>query len=92
MITSFTLLVIYDFGIFKKTRSSGFSIYNHKIEIHEANQEQAAFIEYILNFNNKIKPRSDKDSNKKNDVFGSAINLYEGRELDLNAFKSGIFS
>ena len=28
----------------------------------------------------------------KNDVFVSAKNLYEGRELVLNAFKSGLFS
>ena len=39
---------MHDFKIFQKIRSFGVSIYNHEIEIHEANQEQ----EYIIN--NKI--------------------------------------
>ena len=46
-------------------------------------------LEYILSFNNKIKPKSDEDKNKKNDVFDK--NLYKGREMLLNAFKSGLF-
>ena len=41
------------------------SIYNHKVKIHEANQEQADLLKYILSFNNKTKPMSDKDKNKK---------------------------
>ena len=44
---------VCDFKVFKTIRSFGDSIYNHKIEIHEANQEQADLLEYILNFNNK---------------------------------------
>ena len=82
---------IYDFEIFKTIKSFGDSIYNHKIEIHEANQERADLIKYILSFNNKTKPGSDEDKNKRNDVFHSAKNLYEGRELFLNAFKSRLF-
>ena len=39
------------------------SIYNHKVKIHEANQEQADLLEYILSFNNKTKPISDEDKN-----------------------------
>ena len=48
-------------------------------------------MEYILSFNTNTKPRSDKDKNKKYDVVDSAKNLYEGRELILNSFKSGLF-
>ena len=47
---------IYDFEIFKTIKSFGDSIYNHKIEIHEANQGRADLITYILSFNNKTKP------------------------------------
>ena len=43
----------------KTIRYFGDSIYNHKIEIHEANQEWAGLLEYILSFIFKTKPRSD---------------------------------
>ena len=69
---------IYDFKVFK-TRSFGDSIYNRKIEIHEANVEQADLLEYILSFNSNTKPGSDEDKNKKkNDDFDNARNPYEG--------------
>ena len=48
-------------------------------------------MEFILSFNNKTNPRSNEGKNDKNDFFDSAKNLYEGRELVLNAFKSGLF-
>ena len=82
---------VYDFKVFR-TRSFGDSIYNHKFEIHEANQEQADLLKYILSFNNKTMRKSCKDKNKKNDIFDSARNLYEDRNLVLNAFKSGLFA
>ena len=56
---------IYDFKIFKTTRYFVQSIYNRKIEIHEANQKQADLIQYILSFNHKTKKRSDENKNKK---------------------------
>ena len=46
-------------------RCFGASIYNHKMETHEANHEQTDLLEYILSFNNKAKPRSDEDKNKR---------------------------
>ena len=56
---------IYGFRIIKKIRSFGDNIYIRKIEIHEANPEQADLLGYILNFNNKTWPRSDENKNKK---------------------------
>ena len=56
---------VHDFRVFKTIRSFGYGICNHKIGIHEANQEQADLLESILSFNNKTKPRSDEDKNKK---------------------------
>ena len=56
---------VYDFKVFKTIRSFGDDIYSHKIEIHEANQEQADLLEYILSLNSKTKPSSDKDTNIK---------------------------
>ena len=52
-------------GIFKTIRSLGDIICNHKIEIHEVDQEQAGLLEYILCFNSKTKTRSNEDKNTK---------------------------
>ena len=85
---------IYDFRVFKTIRYFGDSIYNHKIKIHEANQQQAKLLEYILSFNEKSRPRSYENKNKKNDVFDSAGNLYDDRVwwmIVLRAFKSVLF-
>ena len=60
---------VYDFKVFKTIRSFRDSIYNNKIEIHEANEEQADLLEYILSFNSKTKPRSDEDKNKNKMMF-----------------------
>ena len=59
---------IYGFRVFKRITSFGDSIYNHKIKIHEANQEQAELLKHVLSFNNKSRPRSDKNKNTENDV------------------------
>ena len=56
---------VYDFKVFRTVRSFVDSIYNNKIEIHQANQEQADLLEYILSLNNKTKLRSDENKNKK---------------------------
>ena len=61
------------------------------MEIHEANQERVDLLEYVLSFDNRTAPRSDEVKNKKNDIFDSAKNVFEGRELVVNAFKSGLF-
>ena len=52
---------IYDFKVFKTVTSFDNSIYNHKIEIHETNQEQADILEHILRFNKQTKTRSDEE-------------------------------
>ena len=62
-------------------------MYSSKITINEADQEQSDLVEYILNFNNKTRP---KNSDDKRNILNSAENLYYGRELVINAFKSGL--
>ena len=56
---------IYDFKVFKTVTFFDDSIYNHKIEIHETNQEQVDILEHILSFNNKTKARSDEEKIEK---------------------------
>ena len=46
--------------------------------------------QYILSFNNKARPKNKDDKNKRN-AFNTAKNLYEGRGLVINAFKSELF-
>ena len=52
---------------------------------------QAILLENILDFRNKSRPRSNKDKEKKQNTLDNINALYEGRELILNAFGSGIF-
>ena len=84
---------LFDFKILKTIRSLGENIYSGKFTINEAGQEQAHLVEYILYFNDKPRPKNKNDKNKKNkkDVLNTAKNLHDGRELLINAFKSGLF-
>ena len=83
----------FDFRIFKTIRSFGDDIYSSRITINEADQEQTDLVEYILSFDNKarIKNKMIKKNNNKRNIFNTAKNLYEGRELVINVFKSGLF-
>ena len=81
---------LFDFRIFKTIRSFGHDIYSNKITINEADQEQSDLVEYIWNFNNKARPKN-KDDKKNIYILISTQNLYYGRELVINTFKSGLF-
>ena len=48
-------------------------------------------MENILQFNSKVGAKSNAHKEKKSNAFESVNAYYEGRELTLNAFKSGIF-
>ena len=78
----------FNFKTFKTIRSLGENIYSGKITMDEADEKEADLIEYISNFNNKARPKKRDD--KKN-VLNTAKNLYDGRELVIHAFKSGLF-
>ena len=54
----------FNFNAFKTIRAFGEDIYNSKITINEADQEQTDLVNYVLNFNNKARPRNNSD--KKN--------------------------
>ena len=58
----------FDYKTFKTIRSFGENIYNGKITINEANQEQANLVEYTLNFNNKARQKN-KDDKKIKETF-----------------------
>ena len=52
---------------------------------------QTNLLENIVKLNNKSKPRTKEGNDKKRNTFDSVNPLFEGRELTLNAFRSGIF-
>ena len=45
----------------------------------------------MIKLNNKSRPKAKEDKDEKRNTFDSVNALYEGRELTLNAFRSGIF-
>ena len=71
--------------------SFGESIYNHKANIIVAEGDQSNLSNNIVEFNDKSKLRSKEGNNKKRHTYESAYVPYEGQELTLNVFKSGIF-
>ena len=81
----------FDFRTFKTIRSFGDDIYNNRINLDEAGQEQSDLLDYLFDFNSKTKLESKKGKIRKNDVFGSVRDLYKGRELVINTFKIGLF-
>ena len=80
----------YDFQQYDTIRSFGESIYTGKINIDEAEMDQSSLLKNLVGFKNKSRPRTTEGKDKKN-TYESAYDLYEGRELTLNAFKSGIY-
>ena len=56
---------LFNFNAFKTIRSFGKNIYSGTITINEADQEQADLLEYILNFNNKARPKNMDDKKFK---------------------------
>ena len=67
-------------------------LYNKRDNIDKADQEKSDLVDSFFDFNSKTKPKSQKDKKRKKNVFDSIKNLYKGRELVINAFKSGLFS
>ena len=55
----------YDFRMFKTVRSFDDDICNSKITINKADQEESDLVEYILNVNNKTRPKNKDDKKKK---------------------------
>ena len=82
---------IFDFQQYETISSFDDSIYNGKISIKEAQMKQTNLLENIINLSNKSRARTKKGKDKKQNTFDSTNALYEGREIILNTFRSGIF-
>ena len=80
----------YDFRNYKTIRAFGNEIRNNIISLDTANIEQAKLLSYISDFM-KTKPRDPEKRKLRADLLNSVTGLVNGREMVLNAFKSGIF-
>ena len=81
----------YDFRNFKTIRAFGNEIRNNVISLDTANMEQANLLSYVYDFMKKTKPRNLAQKKLRAEVVDSVTSFVEGREMVINAFKSGIF-
>ena len=56
---------VYDFRKFREIRSFGDSNFSDKITIGETDKKQSNLLNAVLSFNNKVRPRSKADEEKK---------------------------
>ena len=81
----------YDFQQCEAKKSFGDSIYKGKISIDEADIDWSSLLNGLKEFNDRARPKTAEDENKKWNIYKSAYTLYEGRALILNAFRCGVF-
>ena len=62
-----------------------------KNNIDEADIDQSILLVGLKGFNDRVRPKTVESENKKRSIYKSAYALCQGRELILNAFRSGIF-
>ena len=76
-----------DFKTFGTIKSSGESIYWRETKIDKADHKNRLI--YQMRFQSLIikQGQNKKNKNKKDNILNSVANLFEGRELVLNAFK-----
>ena len=56
---------VYDFRKFREIRSFGDSYFSDKSTIGETDKKQSNLLNAVLSFNNKVRPRSKADEEKK---------------------------
>ena len=82
----------YDFRNFRTIRTFANEIRNNVISLDTANIEQANLLSYVYDFTKrKKKPRGLAQKQLRAEVVDSINALVQGREMVINAFKSGIF-
>ena len=83
---------IYDFRIFNTVRTFGRDIYEGKITLKEADEDQSELINDINEFNEKTRPKTkNKKKKKKRIVMKNLHHFFSAREIVLNGFNSKIF-
>ena len=81
----------YDFRNFETIRAFGNEIRNNVITLDAVIIEQASLLSYVYDFLKKTRPRNPAQRQLKSDIVDSVTSLFQGREMVINVFKSGIF-
>ena len=81
----------YDFRNLKTIRAFGNEIRINVITLDTENIEQVTLLSHVYDFSRKTRPRNPAQRQLKADIVDSVTSLIEGREMVINAFKSGIF-
>ena len=74
-----------------ETRSFAKNIFTGKTTLNDADKDQRELLTEIVDFNKGTKPEHIQTKKQKRNTYESINALYEGMEMVLNAFKSGIF-
>ena len=81
----------YDFRTFNTIRTFGKDIYNGKITLEEADEDQSYLADDIKEFIKKTKPKKYDKKQERKTVIKNLHNFLNARKMVLNAFKSKIF-
>ena len=81
----------YDFRKFRTIRTFGRDIYDGKISLEEADEDQSDLAGEIENFKNKTRPKSQEKKQEKGIVAYNLHKFFDAGEKVLNGFKSKIF-
>ena len=81
----------YNFQNFQTIKISGRDIYNGKITLKKADEDQASLLVEIMNFKKKTKSQHLEKYQERKDVLENLYNFFQGREKVLNAFDSKMF-
>ena len=81
----------YDFRKFNTIRTFGKNIYEVKINLEEPDKDQSDLLNEIKNFSEKMRPKSYNKRQEKEIACDNLHTFYDGREMVLNSFKSGVF-
>ena len=81
----------YSFRNFRTIRTFGSDIYECKITLKEADEDQSNLLNEIRNFRDKARPQNDKKKQEEEIVVKNLYNFFEAREIILDAFHSKIF-
>ena len=79
---------IYDFRNFRTIRTFGRDIYERKITLEEANENQSKLVDDINNFVKKTRPQNNIKKQKKEIVLENLYKFFEAREKVLKGFES----
>ena len=81
----------YTFKNFLTIHTFGREIYNGKITLKQADEDQGSLLVEIISFKKKTKPQNSEKKQEKKDILNNLYARFEDRERVLDTFESKIF-